>query len=868
MKKSNPFKNRWLTLVAITMIFASCYRIGKIYSPTTVDPNTTYSARILVVNDNNSDPQTGYSMFSVCVPSNWTVAVKEGALKQYGKEGAKIDGVWDVNAQLDMVYSPNYSRVCNEAFPREGYEWVGFRTKNIYRRSLNPDNGGCDSIAIDFDVLNNGMAGDYEIDYIVGNIESNDENPDAVEAWTGNPLNSDFFTTATFGTEGTDFKKVYADGHSIVTVKEGGTPTYITPKVSISKNSIEAGESIDIAYENLAKNNCIQIYKNYSLVPMACSITVTSDVDERFYSNTTTIEGLEPGIYHVRTIAADGTPIFEETTFTVGNYAAVEAPLGQVMVMGAPGLMAPEILVNDGTAFQMSAALNANLYSDSPALVDWQLNKVIAAKPQTLLVIGDLTKGGDLASHQLLATKLQTLIDQGINVCVVPGAADIANPSAAIYDGDNATLTQNITAEQFASLYANFGFNSAVSRDDNTLSYMTYLNNNIALLAIDGCEYKEYGDSLKQSGHIDEATFNWIRTACGKALDTGHKIIAISSHIIAAPFNGFATLGNTMNNNSGLSLAAFTGGAVDEGPKYAIDNADVQALLAQCGVTAVFTAGTNATDIQCINVGEDYSFYQVNTGFATAYECPLRTVSFQNDGISITTDFVKDFTAPEGLSFEEYAYYRTINELPNGVTTAIINYWPQLQSFLTERFTFEIDETQEVDFLRDKNILFKLPETGEELANNINSTVIPPLTKLITLFAQGNEDKTMGQQVVDEFHAGVNGLFECLVAPDYIFLKDFIVQSVKDGFAEAGLDIDLLIDNVVGSIVFNYVGEDQANVTNDLYTFAPYSPVKTAISNISNATTEPATTYNLQGQRVGNSYKGIVIRNAKKYIVK
>ena len=87
MKKSNPFKNRWLTLVAITMIFASCYRIGKIYSPTTVDPNTTYSARILVVNDNNSDPQTGYSMFSVCVPSNWTVEVKEGALKQYGKEG-------------------------------------------------------------------------------------------------------------------------------------------------------------------------------------------------------------------------------------------------------------------------------------------------------------------------------------------------------------------------------------------------------------------------------------------------------------------------------------------------------------------------------------------------------------------------------------------------------------------------------------------------------------------------------------------------------------------------------------------------------------------------------------------------------------
>ena len=868
MKDSKLFKHRLLIIAAIAMILTSCYRIGKIYSPTTVDPNTAYSARIVIVNDNNSDPQTGYSMFAVCVPSNWTVAVKEGALKQYGKEGAMIDGTWDVNAQLDMVYSPNYSRICNEAFPREGYEWVGFRTKNIYRRSLNPGNGGCDSVAIDFDVLNNGVAGDYEIDYIVGNIESNEENPDAVEAWTGDPLKSDLFTTATFGKEDADFKKVYAEGHSIVTVKEGGTPTYIIPKVSVSKNSIEAGESIDIAYENLAKNNCIQIFKNYSLVPMACSVTVTSDVDERFYSNSTTIEGLEPGVYHVRPVAADGTPILEETTFTVGNYAAVEAPLGKVMVMGAPGLMAPDILVNDGMAFQTSAALNANLYSDSPALVDWQLNKVIAAKPQTLLVIGDLTKGGDLISHQLLAGKLQTLIDAGIKVCVVPGAADIANPTAAVYDGENATPSENITAEQFATLYANFGFNNAVSRDANTLSYMTYLNDNIALLAIDGCEYKEYGDSLMQSGHITEATADWIRTACGDALATGRKIIAISSHIIAAPFNGYATLGNTMNNNDAISLAAFTGGAVDEGPKYALDNATVKALLAESGVTAVFTAGINASDIQCINVEGDGSFYQVNTGFATAYECPLRTVSFQNDGISITTDFVKDFAAPEGLTFEEYAYYRTIYELPNGVTTAILNYWPQLQSFLTERFTFEIDETQEIDFLRDRNLLFHLPETGEELANNVNSTIIPPLVKVITLFSQGNEDKTMGQQVLDEFHAGVNGLFACLVAPDYMFLKDFIVQSVKDGFAEAGLDVDALIDIIVGSIVFNYVGEDVTNVTNDLYTFAPYSTVTNGIRSINHATTASDKAYNLQGQRVGNNYRGIVIRNAKKYIVK
>ena len=41
-----------------------------------------------------------------------------------------------------------------------------------------------------------------------------------------------------------------------------------------------------------------------------------------------------------------------------------------------------------------------------------------------------------------------------------------------------------------------------------------------------------------------------------------------------------------------------------------------------------------------------------------------------------------------------------------------------------------------------------------------------------------------------------------------------------------------------------------------------------SVSSISKPATAPAATYNLQGQHVSNNYRGIVIRNAKKYIVK
>ena len=66
MKNSKLFKNRWLILVAITMVFASCYRIGKIYSPKTVDPNTYSPLNLAYIGD---------SVFDVVVK---TVMVERG----------------------------------------------------------------------------------------------------------------------------------------------------------------------------------------------------------------------------------------------------------------------------------------------------------------------------------------------------------------------------------------------------------------------------------------------------------------------------------------------------------------------------------------------------------------------------------------------------------------------------------------------------------------------------------------------------------------------------------------------------------------------------------------------------------------------
>lgn len=63
-----------------------------------------------------------------------------------------------------------------------------------------------------------------------------------------------------------------------------------------------------------------------------------------------------------------------------------------------------------------------------------------------------------------------------------------------------------------------------------------------------------------------------------------------------------------------------------------------------------------------------------------------------------------------------------------------------------------------------------------------------------------------------------------------------------------------------------------ANTNNNAYQIKLFKKVESGTTGIENVETQPATAvgqhYNLAGQRVSGSYKGIVISNGRKYIVR
>src|ERR1035437_6300052 len=143
--------------------------------------------------------------------------------------------------------------------------------------------------------------------------------------------------------------------------------------------------------------------------------------------------------------------------------------------------------------FQGYLAADRKLIVESSAILQNVLAVVQTEKPDFLLISGDLTKDGEKIDHQALAILFKALSDKGIKVLVIPGNHDVNNGASFSYLQSAQTKIDNISATDFASIYANCGYGNAVERDPNSLSYVSEPVNGVWILGIDACQYTPAG---------------------------------------------------------------------------------------------------------------------------------------------------------------------------------------------------------------------------------------------------------------------------------------------------------------------------------------------------------------------------------------
>ena len=97
----------------------------------------------------------------------------------------------------------------------------------------------------------------------------------------------------------------------------------------------------------------------------------------------------------------------------------------RIMLISDPHVLAPELIINKGEALDNTNRLDRKLNEYSSAIFDEVIATALKEKPDLFLISGDLTKDGELLSHQYVVQKLYELKEAGIRALVVPGNHDM-----------------------------------------------------------------------------------------------------------------------------------------------------------------------------------------------------------------------------------------------------------------------------------------------------------------------------------------------------------------------------------------------------------------------------------------------------------
>lgn len=229
-------------------------------------------------------------------------------------------------------------------------------------------------------------------------------------------------------------------------------------------------------------------------------------------------------------------------------------------------------------------------------LVDAFAYDIKKKQPDILIISGDLTSNGEKANHQELAEKLQRIEAQGTKIYVIPGNHDIQNPWARGFKGDQQYLTPSIGRDEFADIYSNFGYEEAVSRDKNSLSYLAAPSEDLWLLMLDTNQY-EYNRLLGMpttNGSIKEGTMTWMKECSQLAQKNHAKLITIMHH-------------NLMDHSSVLSQG------------YTLDNSgEARKLFRELGLTLTLSGHIHLQDIG-VDESSPSKLYDITTSALSIY---------------------------------------------------------------------------------------------------------------------------------------------------------------------------------------------------------------------------------------------------------
>lgn len=314
-----------------------------------------------------------------------------------------------------------------------------------------------------------------------------------------------------------------------------------------------------------------------------------------------------------------------------------------IVVLSDTHVMGPGLLVNDGAAWQKELANDRKLFDYSQEVFDVLMETMLSEKPDMVLITGDLTKDGELLSHQYVAGQLNRLREAGIKTFVIPGNHDFGSKHALIFDGDQSSKAEVVSREQFTELYRNHGYGAESLRDETSLSYCCEPVEGLLLIGLDS----------GTDGRLEESTLQWACQQAAQAQQQGKYVLAMMHHALLPHFNAEDQLL----------------------PSSVVQNYEtVRNRLADAGVQVVLTGHIHISDIaKDYNADLTRSIYDISTGSVISYPCDYRRLTLSEDRAQLSVSTNRITTLPDHPVYGTTAKERLHQSLSQFVKRSIKN---------------------------------------------------------------------------------------------------------------------------------------------------------------------------------------------------
>lgn len=237
-------------------------------------------------------------------------------------------------------------------------------------------------------------------------------------------------------------------------------------------------------------------------------------------------------------------------------------------------------------------------------LMDAFVAQLLADPPDALVLGGDLTLNGERQSHIDLAAKLKPLREKGVPVLLIPGNHDTDNFMAAGFAGYERELVETVDQKEFQKLYRKLGYDDALSRDRDSLSYLYPVRSDLWILLLDVNESVEFNQ-------FSASTLEWMTKQLEAARQQGATVVSVTHQ-------------NLLQHNP-----HFSGGYVIKGSEQVV------ALLAEYGVPLNLTG-----HIHMQQISQSGGLYEAANASLSVTPCQYAQLTFDGDTLDYTTQVV------------------------------------------------------------------------------------------------------------------------------------------------------------------------------------------------------------------------------------